>query len=135
MVTNLGLRATKQRAAVLALVDEVADFRSAQELHELLRARGESVGLTTVYRTVAALADAGELDVIRRTDGESVYRRCGSGEHHHHLVCRDCGAAVEVEGPAMERWTERIAADHGYSQVAHTLELFGICPACAEYPT
>ncbi len=132
MVTSLGLRATKQRAAVLALVDEVADFRSAQELHELLRARGESVGLTTVYRTVAALADAGELDVIRRTDGESVYRRCGSGEHHHHLVCRACGAAVEVEGPAMERWTERIAADHGYSQVAHTLELFGICPACAE---
>ncbi len=131
MVTSLGLRATKQRAAVLALVDEVADFRSAQELHELLRARGESVGLTTVYRTVATLAEAGELDVIRRADGESVYRRCGSGAHHHHLVCWDCGAAVEVEGPAMERWAERVAADHGYSQVAHTLELFGVCPVCS----
>jgi Fur family ferric uptake transcriptional regulator len=127
----VGLRATKQRAAVLSLLDEVADFRSAQQLHEALRARGTAVGLTTVYRTVTALAAAGEVDVIRRGDGEAVYRRCGSGDHHHHLVCRRCGAAVEVDGPAMERWTDRIATEHGYRDVAHTLELFGLCPACA----
>lgn len=131
VMTSVGLRATRQRTAVLALLDDVDDFRSAQELHELLKARGDSVGLTTVYRTVTALADAGELDTIRRADGEAVYRRCDTGEHHHHLVCRLCGTAVEVDGPAMERWTERIASEHGFSEVSHTLELFGVCPQCA----
>ena len=127
----MGLRATKQRAAVLSLLGEVGDFRSAQELHVALRERGDSVGLTTVYRTLTALATSGELDVIRRGDGESVYRRCGNGDHHHHLVCRQCGATVEVEGPAMEQWTDRVARQHGFRDVAHTLELFGLCPQCS----
>ena len=88
-------RATKQRAAVAAALDAVEDFRSAQELHDLLRHQGRSVGLTTVYRTLQGLADAGEVDVLRTPDGEAVYRRCSSG-HHHHLVCRRCGRTVEV---------------------------------------
>jgi Fur family ferric uptake transcriptional regulator len=128
--TPIGSRSTRQRAAVSAALDAVDDFRSAQELHDLLKARGQSVGLTTVYRTLQALADAGEVDVLRTTDGESSYRRCSAG-HHHHLVCRSCGRTVEVEGPAVERWTDRIAAEHGFVEVSHTLEVYGTCPECA----
>ncbi|MER6105811.1 Fur family transcriptional regulator [Streptomyces sp. NPDC001832] len=124
-------RSTRQRAAVAAALDEVDEFRSAQELHDVLKHRGDSVGLTTVYRTLQSLADAGEVDVLRTTDGESVYRRCSTGEHHHHLVCRMCGKAVEVEGPAVEQWAETIAAQHGYVNVAHTVEIFGTCAECA----
>jgi len=122
-------RATRQRSAVSAVLDDMDDFRSAQELHDLLRHRGEAVGLTTVYRTLQSLAEAGEVDVLRTADGEAVYRRCSSG-HHHHLVCRSCGATVEVAGPAVERWADRIAAEHGFVDVSHTLEVFGTCPAC-----
>jgi Fur family ferric uptake transcriptional regulator len=107
-------RATRQRAAVAAALDEVDEFRSAQELHDMLKHKGDSVGLTTVYRTLQSLADAGEVDVLRTSDGESVYRRCSTGDHHHHLVCRTCGKAVEVEGPAVEKWADAIAAEHGY---------------------
>jgi Fur family transcriptional regulator, ferric uptake regulator len=124
-------RSTRQRAAVAAALDEVDEFRSAQELHDMLKHRGDSVGLTTVYRTLQSLADAGEVDVLRTTDGEAVYRRCSSGEHHHHLVCRSCGATVEVEGPAVERWTTSMAAEHGFTAVSHTLEIFGTCAACS----
>ena len=124
------LRATRQRAAVSALLDETDDFRSAQDLHEALRRRGETVGLTTVYRTLQALADAGEVDVLRTAEGENVFRRCSTG-HHHHVVCRSCGRTVEVEGPAVERWAERVAAEHGFTAVTHTLEVFGTCPECA----
>jgi Fur family ferric uptake transcriptional regulator len=105
------------------------DFRSAQEIHDLLEQRGDSVGLATVYRTLQKLADAGEVDMLRTEDGEAIYRRC-SDAHHHHLVCRSCGATIEVEGPAVERWTRAIAAEHGYSDVSHTLEIFGTCPDC-----
>ncbi|WTO71122.1 transcriptional repressor [Streptomyces sp. NBC_00441] len=124
-------RSTRQRAAVAAALDEVDEFRSAQELHDVLKHRGDSVGLTTVYRTLQSLADAGEVDVLRTTEGESVYRRCSTGEHHHHLVCRMCGKAVEVEGPVVEQWAETIASQHGFVNVAHTVEVFGTCADCA----
>ncbi|GAA3853573.1 transcriptional repressor [Streptomyces sedi] len=115
-------------AAALADVDE---FRSAQELHDMLKHRGDSVGLTTVYRTLQSLADAGEVDVLRTNDGEAVYRRCSTGDHHHHLVCRSCGKAVEVEGPAVERWADTIAEEHGFVDIDHTVEVFGTCGDCA----
>jgi Fur family transcriptional regulator, ferric uptake regulator len=124
-------RSTRQRAAVTALLEETDDFVSAQQLHDRLRHRGDSVGLTTVYRTLQSLADAGAVDVVRSADGESAYRRCSSGSHHHHLVCRHCGKTVEVEGPAVESWADRMAAEHGYADVAHTLEIFGTCGDCA----
>ena len=124
-----GKRSTRQRTAVARLLDQLDDFRSAQELHEELRKRGEGIGLTTVYRTLQSLADAGEIDVLRTDTGEAIYRRCSS-HHHHHLVCRTCGHTVEVEGPAVERWAERIAVENGFSHVSHTVEIFGTCERC-----
>ncbi|KQW52448.1 Fur family transcriptional regulator [Nocardioides sp. Root1257] len=123
------LRPTRQRLAVMEAMASFGDFRSAQDIHELLGERGEQVGLATVYRTLQRLADAGEVDVLRTEDGEAIYRRC-SDSHHHHLVCRSCGATVEVEGPTVERWTSSIAAEHGYADVSHALEIFGTCPRC-----
>ncbi|MCU1684312.1 MAG: fur [Amycolatopsis sp.] len=121
-----GRRATKQRAAVVELLNEVDDFRSAQELHDELRKRGDGIGLTTVYRTLQSLSEAGEIDVLRTGSGEAIYRRC-SAHHHHHLVCRVCSRTVEVEGPAVERWAEKIASAHGFSEISHTVEIVGIC--------
>ncbi|HEV7897976.1 MAG TPA: transcriptional repressor [Planosporangium sp.] len=126
---SAGSRNTRQRGAVSALLAEVEGFHSAQELHAMLRSRGAAVGLTTVYRTLLALADAGEIDVMQTPGGENLYRRCSDG-HHHHLVCRSCGRTVEVLGPAVETWAEKVAAQHGYADVSHTLEIFGTCPAC-----
>jgi Fur family ferric uptake transcriptional regulator len=129
-VPSPGVRTTRQRTAVAAVLDELDDFRSAQELHDLLRHRGTSVGLTTVYRTLQALADGGEVDALRRSDGETVYRRC-SARHHHHLVCRSCGRTVEVEGVAVEQWADDTAAVHGFTEVSHTLEISGLCADCS----
>ncbi len=124
------VRATRQRAGIIALLDDIDGFRSAQELHDELRRRGENIGLTTVYRTLQSLATAGLLDTVRTDTGESVYRRCAAPEHHHHLVCRSCGSAVEVSGREVEAWAAEIAAAHGFSNVDHTIELFGTCAAC-----
>jgi Fur family ferric uptake transcriptional regulator len=127
-------RMTRQRTAVADALTTVEDFRSAQQLHELLRDQGHGIGLATVYRTLQALAEAGVVDVLRTDDGESVYRRCERSEHHHHLVCRTCGATVEIDGPAVETWAAQIGASHGYSDISHTIELFGTCAACAATP-
>lgn len=111
-------------------MESFEDFRSAQEIHELLGSRGTEVGLATVYRTLQLLAEHDEVDVLRTEEGEAIYRRC-SDTHHHHLFCRICGATVEVEGPAVERWTSAIAAEHGFADISHNLEIFGTCPRCA----
>ena len=124
------LRPTRQRKAVATCLTSFDDFRSAQDIHDLLKQNGENVGLSTVYRTLQAMAESGDVDVLRAEDGEALYRQC-STTHHHHLVCRSCGRTVEVEGPTVERWADSIAAEHGFRDVSHTLEIFGTCPACA----
>lgn len=114
-----------------AVLDVVNEFRSAQAIHDLLKERGERIGLATVYRALQSFAEAGEVDALRTADGEVVYRRC-SGHHHHHLICRECGRTVEVEGPAVERWADKVAAEHGFTEVSHTVEIFGRCAPCAK---
>ena len=121
---------TRQRTAVSRALTSADGFQSAQALHDAMRHAGESVGLTTVYRHLQALADAGEVDVLRTDDGEAVYRRCIAEDHHHHLVCRVCGTTVEVTGPEVEMWAEQVARKHGFGDVSHTVEVFGTCRTC-----
>jgi Fur family ferric uptake transcriptional regulator len=124
-------RPTRQRAAVAALLRDVDGFHGAQALHTMLRVRGQPVGLATVYRTLQAMAEDGDVDVLRGADGEAVYRRCHSGRHHHHLVCRDCGRAVELDDETVETWTREVARRHGYTAVDHTVEVVGTCADCS----
>jgi len=124
-------RMTKQRAAIAELLDSTHDFKSAQQLHDLLRERGETAGLATVYRTLQNLAEAGELDALRTEEGEMLYRMCERAEHHHHLVCRSCGKTVEIDGPTVEDWAQRVGGSFGFSEIEHTIELFGTCAQCA----
>ncbi len=126
-------RSTRQKRALAAVLDTSPVFRSAQELHAELQARGENVALTTVYNQLRALAEVGELDSLRGDDGETRYRRCRTESHHHHLVCRVCGRTVEVDGPEVESWAETVAARHGFADVAHTVEVLGTCADCARY--
>jgi len=124
-------RSTRQKRALAAVLASSDSFRSAQDLFAELRARGERVGLTTVYNQLRILAEAGEVDVLRASEGETLYRRCRTGAHHHHLLCRSCGRTVEVEGPEVERWAARVAGAHGFVDIHHTVEVVGTCPACA----
>ena len=123
-------RNTRQRTEIIDLLDDLDEFRSAQQLHEILRQRGSTVGLATVYRAVQTLSERGDVDVLRTADGESVYRRCGTRRHHHHLVCRRCGSTVEVDGPGAEEWASSVGRAHGFTDITHTIELFGICADC-----
>ncbi|CAN5256441.1 MAG: transcriptional repressor [Nocardioidaceae bacterium] len=122
-------KTTRQRTAVSSWLDEQQTFRSAQDIHAELRHAGESIGLATVYRTLQAMAEDGEIDVLLTDEGTSVYRRCSAG-HHHHLVCRVCGRTVEVQDRPVERWAAAVAADHGFSDVEHQVEVFGVCAPC-----
>ena len=123
-------RSTRQRRAVSEAMASLSDFISTQDLHAALRRRGDSVSLATTYRVLQSMAETGEVDVLRNDEGEAIYRSCRADHHHHHLLCRRCGATVELEAPHIERWAAETAAAHGFTQVDHTVEIDGLCPAC-----
>lgn len=122
-------RRTRQRTRIRQAVAELPSFATAQQIHDQLRHSGTPVGLATVYRTLQAMAEAGELDALRTGDGQLSYRICSPG-HHHHLICRSCRRTVEVHLPRVETMVTRIAADHGFSQIDHELEFYGTCRDC-----
>lgn len=127
---KLGVRSTRQRAAIVELMNATDTFISAQDVHAELREAGHRIGLTTVYRTLQSLAEAHAVDVVRNDAGEQLYRRC-SDTHHHHLMCRECGYTVEIEARQVEEWTQQVATQNGFTEVSHTIELVGLCRDCA----
>jgi Fur family transcriptional regulator, ferric uptake regulator len=114
-----GRRDTRQRRLLREHLAESEAFVSAQQLHDEVRATGDKVGLATVYRTLQAMTEAGEVDVIRSDEGEALYR--------------NCGLTVEVDGPAVESWARDAAEEHGFTEVTHVVELFGRCSSCSQH--
>lgn len=123
-------RNTWQREAVRTALAQSENFVSAQALHGALKDAGSGIGLATVYRALADLADEGEADSLQQ-DGESLYRACTPGSHHHHLICRNCGLTVEIEAEAIEQWARTVAAQHGFVRPHHIVDVFGLCRECA----
>ena len=125
---------SKSNIKLIAVLERTGGFASAQELHQILRREGDGIGLTTVYRALQSLVDDKIVDLLRREDGEAIYRLCGD-THHHHLVCKSCGDTVEIEGGAIEKWAKTMAEEFGFRDVGHTAEIFGICPSAKSWVT
>ena len=122
-------RNTWQREAVREALSSTEGFISAQGLHLSLHETGSPIGLATVYRALADLAAEGDADSLQSPEGESLYRACTTG-HHHHLICRNCGLTVEIEADEVEQWARAAAASHGFTQAQHVVDVFGLCAAC-----
>jgi Fur family ferric uptake transcriptional regulator len=122
-------RNTWQKDAVRHALSEAIGFVSAGQLHLVLRNHGSTIGLATVYRALADLAANGEADSLQSQEGELLYRACTT-EHHHHLICKNCGKTVEIEAHEVEAWAEKVAKQHGFREPSHTVEIFGLCRDC-----
>jgi Fur family transcriptional regulator, ferric uptake regulator len=125
-----GIRPTRGRALVLEALATEPNDATAQEIWSRLRDRGHRVGLATVYRTLAVLSEQGVVDALVHHAGESCYRLCTPG-HHHHLVCSECHRVVEVGGCRLEPWLSDLGAQHGFAVTGHRVEISGVCAECA----
>ncbi len=124
-------RNTWQREAVRVELVDAPGFVSAQELHRRLKDGGSTVGLATVYRALAHLAEVGDADSLQSPEGETLFRSCETSAHHHHLVCRRCGETRELAATVVEDWAGRVGAEHGFTEIGHVVDLFGLCPECS----
>jgi Fur family ferric uptake transcriptional regulator len=123
-------RNTWQKDAVLHALSEAKGFVSAQQLHQTLKQHGSPIGLATVYRALTALVEAGKADTLLNKEGENLYRDCSQG-HHHHLICKKCGVTVEIEAKQAEAWAAKVAKENGFTEVTHTIDIFGLCKKCS----
>ncbi|MEU8972941.1 Fur family transcriptional regulator [Streptomyces monashensis] len=128
-VTLIG-RHTQQRTVVVEALIRAEGFVGAQALHNQLAADGSPVGLSTVYRTLTALAAADRADLVRDTNGERLFRYRPGPDHRHYLICTQCGLSHPVESGPVEVWADTVARTSGFAEVRHTVELSGVCPDC-----
>ena len=127
--SNPARRQTWQKDAVLHALGKAEGFVSAQQLHKQLTQHGSVIGLATVYRTLNSLVADGLADSLVNA-GESLFRDCTKG-HHHHLICNECGIAVEIEAKQAEEWASKVAQDNGFTDVSPTIDIFGTCKKCS----
>ena len=123
-------RNTWQRERVREALADAEGFVSAQALHASLRDDETKIGLATVYRALANLAQAGDADTLQSEEGEALYRACETHGHHHHLICRRCGHTVEIEASPVEEWARSVAQANGFTEAEHAVEIFGLCADC-----
>jgi Fur family transcriptional regulator, ferric uptake regulator len=128
-----GFRAGGARAAVLDLMSGQDCCASAQEIHASLRASDRSVGIASVYRVLEVLA---ELRLVQRVDvGDGIARfepASPGGDHHHHVVCEDCGKVEPFSDPSLERAIASASGRLGYNVDAHEVVLRGECGDCRQ---
>ena len=124
-----GCRITEPRRAVIRVLLQHDGYLSPGEIHERARQHCPGVSLVTVYRTLELLSSMGLVRRIHSEEGCRSFARARRG-HHHHLVCRRCGQAVEFEGFDLFDCLAKIGQETGFAVEDHLLELVGLCPAC-----
>lgn len=126
-----GFRAGEARRAVVSLLGEQTCCLTAQEIFDLLRHRGDGVGVASVYRTLDLLVEQRLAQRLQVDPGSARYERLhDAGDHHHHLVCDDCGKVEAFSDNSLELAIDAVAGSVGYTVQGHDVVLRGACGDC-----
>ena len=124
------LRSTSQRDLIVDVFLKTERHLNTQELFDIVKKKNTKVGYATVARTLKLMAEAGLCEAVDFGDGYARYEHKYNHSHHDHLVCTGCGAFVEICSKRLENLQQKLVAQHGYVQVSHRLQIFGMCPKC-----
>ncbi|MBA2357993.1 MAG: transcriptional repressor [Actinobacteria bacterium] len=126
-----GFRAGEARRTVVSLLGEQTCCLTAQEIFDLLRQRGDGVGVASVYRTLDLLVEQNLVQRLQVDPGSARYERIhDAGDHHHHLVCDDCGKVEAFSDDSLELAIDAVAGSVGYTVQGHDVVLRGACGDC-----
>jgi Fur family ferric uptake transcriptional regulator len=131
-IKEKGLRRTPQRETVLEVFLSAEHHITLDELYKRVRRKDQSIGHTTVYRTMRLLAEAGLCNEMDFGDGVSRYEHAYEHGHHDHLICTRCGACIEAEDPGIEKMQNKLAERFGFTPERHKLQIYGRCKECAK---
>jgi len=127
---RVGLKQTEQRDTILRAFLDTREHLSTDELYRIVKKRDETIGFTTVYRTLKLLAECGLASEVAFHDGVARYEAVYNRRNHHHMVCTECGSSVEFFSPEIERIEREIGRKNRYLTKRHTFQIYGVCEAC-----
>ena len=130
-LARAGFRRGGARTAVVELLGEQHCCLSVQEIHDGMRRAGRPVGIASVYRVIELLTELGLLQRVDVGDQAARYEPAfPGGDHHHHVVCGDCGRVEPWKDDGLERAVDRVAGRVGYRIAGHDVVLRGVCADC-----
>lgn len=127
---RVGLKHTAQRDIIVRAFLDTREHLSTDELYRLVKKKDDTIGFTTVYRTLKLLAECGLASEVAFNDGITRYEAVYNRRNHHHMVCTECGSSVEFFSPQIERLEKEIGRANHYATTRHTFQIYGICEAC-----
>ena len=126
---KLGYRLTPQRIMILEAVERADSHISAEEMYTQVHRRYPYINISTVYRTLELLE---KLGLVIKTDfgeGRVRYHPVDKG-HHHHLVCQECGAIIDIDESTLARLQDVLLARYNFSASLKHVAIFGLCSNC-----
>jgi len=130
-VADKGLRHTEQRDTVVDVFLATEKHLTVQDLYDLVKKKHRRIGYATVARTVKLMYESGLCRQVNFGEGVFRYEHHYKHEHHDHLICTQCGRFEEIYSPKLEKIQHELVTQHGYIQQSHKLDIFGLCPECA----
>jgi Fur family ferric uptake transcriptional regulator len=125
---------TTQRRLLLELMRDAEGHIDAKELYQRARAKDESIGWATVYRSLNLFKELGLVDEMRLGKIRCYYEVKQSAEHQH-LVCKGCGKIMEIQNPHFQKLVKAVRREHGFRVTKAELYLEGYCPECEDNET
>jgi Fur family ferric uptake transcriptional regulator len=125
------MRSSSVNHIILKTLERDRSHLTAQQIYEQIRESLPAVNPSTVYRALERLAHAGQVSVSDMGVNAVVYESVAS-EHHHHLVCQDCGKVITIGDETIQKLFRDIAEQYGYQMITNHLILFGRCSQCQE---
>jgi Fur family ferric uptake transcriptional regulator len=131
-IRDAGLRRTDQRDLILNIFLSTEEHVTSEDLYGLVHKIDPDVGLTTIYRTLKLLTEAGLAREVRFGDGKTYYEHHYNHEHHDHMICIECGMVIEFMSPEIEALQDLMASNFGFKPTHHSLRLWGLCANCQQ---
>jgi len=128
-LTERGYRLTPQRLMIISAIEHSDGHISAEEIYAQVMAKYPHVNISTVYRTLELLKQLGLVTDTDFGEGRVRYHPVGKG-HHHHLVCQECGATVDLDETALTPLKDVLLREYGFSADLRHLAIFGRCGKC-----
>jgi Fur family ferric uptake transcriptional regulator len=126
-----GYKLTPQRRAVVRAIVTSQDHLTPAALYQKVRQTHPDIGLTTVYRTLEILSRL-ELICELHAGGSCRSYTTGVPEHHHHLICSNCGEVIDFAGYHLTELEQRLSRETGFEIEGHLLEFTGLCQNCQQ---
>ena len=135
LLRRWGYKITPQRRAILRVIVDSQEHLTPADIYERAHKEHPGIGLVTVYRTLDKLDELGLICEVHAKDGRLSYLLTRPSEHHHHLICSECGAVVDFTGCDLSQLEQRLSLETGFKVADHLLEFIGLCQACQKEAT